>query len=108
MGYREDYEEHYKTKLDKSWEVHHIDYNHDNNDMSNLVAIPDYLHRKLHKAHFRYELAKQNFTLSDIKIHSGKLCGHTEFMSALFEYVQAIEQCTAFINLRDFGNWEIW
>ena len=107
MGYREDYEEHYKMRLDRSWEVHHIDYNHDNNDMNNLVAIPDYLHRKLHKAHFRFELAKQNFTLSDIKIHSGKLCSHTEFMSALSDYIETVEKCTPYINLRNFGNYEV-
>lgn len=103
MGYRQDYEKYYNTKVDGSWEVHHIDYNHDNNDMSNLVAIPDWLHHRLHLAYFRFEQLQSDFTFSDIKLHSGVLCSHTEFMSALADYVNVVNECTAYMNMRDMN-----
>lgn len=30
------------------YHVHHIDYNHDNNDPNNLIAIPRAFHKNLH------------------------------------------------------------
>ena len=103
MGYRHTYEEYYKVKLDNSWDVHHIDYDHNNNDVNNLVALPNYLHQKLHMAHNQFELSKQNFSLSDIVLHSGQLCAHTEFMQALNNYVNIVNECTVFMTMRDFS-----
>lgn len=101
MGYRQDYEKYYKIKLDNNWDVHHIDYNHNNNDVNNLVALPNHLHQKLHEAYRQFELSKQNFSLSDIVLHSGQLCAHTEFMQALNNYINIVNECTVFMNMRN-------
>ncbi len=37
-----------KTKLPKGFDVHHLDHNRENNDISNLVALPKELHKKYH------------------------------------------------------------
>lgn len=36
-------------KIKENWDVHHIDWNHDNNDINNLIAIPKKLHQLTHK-----------------------------------------------------------
>lgn len=98
MNYKKYYEDYYKCKLSKSWEIHHIDFNHYNNDIYNLVALPSNLHKKLHKAYNHYKLYENYFDLSDIKLHSGKLCNHTLFMEYLKEYINVVEECVPYIN----------
>lgn len=49
MGYRADFEKRY-GKLRVGYEIHHIDLNHKNNAMSNLMVLPVGLHREYHKA----------------------------------------------------------
>ena len=35
--------------IPKDWEVHHIDFNHNNNDIKNLIAVPKIVHVTIHK-----------------------------------------------------------
>ena len=47
-NYREKYKRYYGIEFGKDYEIHHIDLNHDNNDIDNLVLLPKELHRKYH------------------------------------------------------------
>lgn len=47
-NYRKLYKEYYGINFDNNFEVHHIDFNHNNNEISNLVLLPKNLHRKYH------------------------------------------------------------
>lgn len=49
MNYRIFYEKHYKLKIPKNWEIHHIDADRKNNNINNLIMLPKKLHRALHK-----------------------------------------------------------
>ena len=49
MKYRVFYENHYGIKIPPEYEIHHIDFNRENNAIENLLLIPKTLHRKLHK-----------------------------------------------------------
>lgn len=42
------YEKSYKVHIDKGWQVHHIDQNKLNNNLDNLVCVPDVVHNYLH------------------------------------------------------------
>jgi hypothetical protein len=48
FNYRKFYEEQTGKKIPKDFDVHHIDFNRNNNDIINLVAIPKKLHKKYH------------------------------------------------------------
>jgi hypothetical protein len=52
-NYRKIYKEYYNTKINKGWQVHHIDWNCENNNPLNLIAIPRRLHSIIH-SHFGY------------------------------------------------------
>jgi len=49
MNYRKYFERKNNTKIPENWEIHHIDFNHDNNEIDNLIAIPKSLHVFIHK-----------------------------------------------------------
>tara|TARA_R100001463_G_scaffold41227_2_gene87045 strand:+ start:1827 stop:2048 length:222 start_codon:yes stop_codon:yes gene_type:complete len=48
MNYRKLYEEQI-GKIPKGWQVHHIDFNHNNNSLDNLIAVPELVHTVIHQ-----------------------------------------------------------
>lgn len=48
MDYRRLYENHYGITIPPEYDIHHIDFNMDNNNIENLLLLPKDLHRKLH------------------------------------------------------------
>ena len=48
MNYRKLYENKI-GKISNDWEIHHIDFNHNNNDIDNLIAIPKIVHVVIHQ-----------------------------------------------------------
>lgn len=59
VNYRKVYEELTKTKIPKGFEVHHIDFDRNNNDINNLVAIPKGIHKLYHQT-LMYNSTKVN------------------------------------------------
>lgn len=54
-NYRRIYEQKCNIKIPKGYEIHHIDFNRDNNNIMNLVALPKELHNKYHTLLRRYK-----------------------------------------------------
>ena len=48
FNYRKFYEKETGKKIPKDFDVHHIDFNRENNDIMNLVAMPKKLHQRYH------------------------------------------------------------
>lgn len=49
INYRKMYAERYNITIPEGYDIHHIDLNHDNNDIVNLLLLPHDLHMRLHK-----------------------------------------------------------
>ena len=47
-NYRLKYKRYYNIDFDDTYDVHHIDFNHNNNDIDNLILLPKALHSKYH------------------------------------------------------------
>ena len=101
MSYRQDYERYYEVAVYNDWDIHHIDYNHNNNDIHNLVALPKYLHKKLHKAYYNFCVWNKNRDLTDIKLISGKVNSDSMFNNSLYEYLTVLQECVPYMNLKD-------
>ena len=43
--YRLKYKRYYNIDYDSSFDIHHIDINHENNDIKNLLLLPRSLHK---------------------------------------------------------------
>ena len=49
MQYRKYFKKYYGIDFSKDYDIHHIDLNHYNNDINNLMLIPKELHQRYHK-----------------------------------------------------------
>lgn len=49
VNYRKLYAERYGISIPKGYDIHHIDLDHNNNDITNLLLIPHVLHMRLHE-----------------------------------------------------------
>ena len=49
MNYRKLYEQAFGIKIPSDYDVHHLDFDHSNNDLSNLLLLPRKLHQEIHK-----------------------------------------------------------
>ena len=52
MNYREKYKQHYGIDFGPEYEVHHLDLNHQNDDIENLLLLPKEIHIEYHRALF--------------------------------------------------------
>lgn len=48
-NYRKKYKEYYGIDFDKTFDVHHIDLDRNNNEIDNLILLPKNLHEQYHK-----------------------------------------------------------
>ena len=69
MDYRKKYKDYFKIQFGKEYDIHHIDFNHKNDDIDNLLLLPKDLHRRLHKVKYYYGpfLDRQINVFSDIE-----------------------------------------
>ena len=51
INYRKLYEKKV-GKIPNNWEIHHIDFNHNNNVLENLIAVPSMVHMIIHQSGF--------------------------------------------------------
>lgn len=62
--YRRFYKDYYGIDFGLDFDVHHIDFNRENNRIDNLILLPKEVHRTYHK--FEFPLPLENTTLFDI------------------------------------------
>lgn len=69
MSYRKKYKDYFNIQFGNEYDVHHIDFNHYNDSIDNLLLIPKELHQRLHKAKTNYGafVDNQKNVFSDIK-----------------------------------------
>lgn len=110
--YRKYYEESVGTKIDKDYEIHHLDFNRHNNYIINLVALPKYLHRKYHNT-----LASANRNFAHLTLYNdiySEVCswgvpasvGYQRWLlNRIHEEINVIEECereiVKYINIRN-------
>lgn len=93
MNYRKFYKDYYNIDFDKTFQVHHLDFDRNNNDISNLLLLPKELHQ-------RYHTYLQQLDLIDWK--SGKLEISTRIDQrrfdmftddVLLEFLETVKEC---------------
>lgn len=101
MDYRKFYEKQTKLKLPKNFEVHHIDFNRNNNKISNLVALPRNLHKKYHNSICIFSRDfKPNIQLVGICDYGN---GYNEYYKYSLEvFMETYKDCQIYIDFRDY------
>lgn len=97
MSYRKIYcKELWISRISKSFDIHHIDHNRKNNDIENLVALPQTLHIKYHKLYpqneyLQYKLPKWVFW--------HWLLSHT--IEEANKFLEVYEECLIWLHYRN-------
>lgn len=92
FDYRQYYKDYFGIDFDESYDIHHIDFDRKNNDISNLLLLPSKLH---HQYHFAIRACggldgKINFDFNIVP-QGGSL--HT------YNYTMMIHLCEAMIEI---------
>lgn len=84
------------------WDVHHIDNDHNNNDMKNLVLIPHELHQKYHtlrRTAIMCQLPDRMFgnEVSTILYES----------NSISNYLSCLEECMIYMDYKKMADYKI-
>lgn len=101
-NYRKIYEEALGIKIPEGHEIHHIDFDRNNNTIKNLISLPKELHQRYHsilKEVYKIELGIQTQIPSLLQTGRGwsvKDMGHT-----LIEFGEIIEEIWHWVNTKE-------
>lgn len=103
--YNEFYDDYYMKCFDINlWDseisIHHMDYNRENNDLSNLVALPRSLHLKYHAA--KRELDKYNIVIPDRLTEKSYLY---RGLDVAMRYIPLWEECQVWVEMKEWSAW---
>ena len=97
-NYRKIYEEACNIKIPKSYEIHHIDSNRENNMLSNLVMLPKELHNKYHLLLDEYKRSQS--CKIDFLITGNRLCTETYISNLLKQLLETLEECNKWCDYK--------
>lgn len=105
FNYRKFYEKQTGKKIPKDFDVHHIDFNRENNDIMNLVAIPKELHRNYHKSLYDIQ-GKMQYTIDfTITTHPfTSLCNNHSHTKEWNDLTTVFHATTKIRNWTDYRN----
>ena len=104
MNYREKYKQHYGVEFGPEYEVHHLDLNHQNDDIENLLLLPRKLHRQYHFALARLPMTDSRLDV-DLKIRGildGGQAMNAYILSALSDFVDVYHKCQDWKDYRAY------
>jgi hypothetical protein len=88
------YEEYYGIIIPDGFVIHHIDLDHNNNHIDNLIMLPNKLHAK-------YHMCVRQFKNIPIEINRDNIQNHW----ALTKLGEVMKECKKYFELKT--NWEI-
>ena len=100
-NYRKQYEKLCKIKIPKGYEIHHINLNHEDNKIENLVMLPRKLHQEYHELIRNIEY----FNNIEIRLKSIIDSGNksNEFkIEQLNKLLKVYEECCKYVCYRDY------
>lgn len=111
--YRKLYADFYGITWDpKEMEVHHIDYDHSNNDIGNLILLPTKLHRLLHKAYAEVLQVRAFGPSTDALLkeitREGLVVGASIAGDAMDAYMAVLDKCANWCLLRNVHYCRPW
>lgn len=78
FDYRKYYKDYYGIDFGSEYDIHHIDFNHGNNDINNLILLPEYLHKEYHELVGSIEFLLEGGFTTKIDINNGQTLYYEE------------------------------
>lgn len=101
MNYREKVEKKYGIKLNKKYEVHHIDLDRENNEIENLLILPAFLHNKYHTCLNEINRCKKETNVNfDAKIYGNVLNKNSVQINCVKDMIEVLEECSIWYDYK--------
>lgn len=94
-NYRNKYKQYYGIDFGKQYIVHHIDEDRNNNDIDNLLLLPNVLHSKYHQYKRELEMNFYKFQYLDLTEISMLSLGHG--YDALTKFMKITKECEKWV-----------
>lgn len=106
MDYRSYYEKMCDLKIPRNCEIHHINFNREDNNIRNLVMLPSKLHKDYHKKlenlkNSRFKLDEQIKSIIDFGINYNDFVLSERYKEAK-AFVEVWYECIPFVSYRDY------
>lgn len=95
--YREKFKRYYGLSFSKDYHIHHIDLDHSNNDIENLMIVPKELHEVYHECLVNVQMLTEGKGTSrlfefDVK-PTGNISGYKNFVfTILLRFMKVLEE----------------
>ena len=103
--YKKLYERELNIKIPKGYDIHHIDFNRENNNIENLVMLPRKLHQEYHElAHKMIKNYNIQIKLLSI-IEQGSLVNNYiryEQIPTMIKYLDCYMKCCKYLDYRNY------
>ena len=93
MNYRKFYSDYFGIKIPKGYVIHHIDGDRSNNDIYNLLLLPQKLHSKYHFYKAIIDSWDKSSNLNDIY-------GNTYLLNALAKFSKVCHECFEYYRIK--------
>lgn len=98
-NYRKKFKEHYGIKFGPKFHIHHIDLDHENNDIENLMILPEELHNLYHQLF--NSVTGDGFTKSyHASIHSNTIYGDNYNLSMTKKFIDVLIECDKWYDFK--------
>lgn len=79
-------------------EIHHIDHDHGNNDIYNLVSLPKKLHKKYHNMRHKFNMAIEDILNLNFIYKPEK----EKYLKQIFEFIEVKNEMDKYLNKRNY------
>ena len=104
--YRTKYKKYYGINFNsKKYVIHHMDLNHDNNDIENLLLLPRELHAKYHSTLLKFRgfnriNGHKDLLVIDVRLTTNlAICFESSLIDELYE---VMNECSLWIDYRSY------
>lgn len=99
--YRREFKKYYNLELSEEYDIHHIDLNHENNDMNNLMILPKILHIKYHSLLNDLRISKPIKTITlDLKIHGNQINLNSYNLQIIKDLISVLDECAKWYDYK--------
>lgn len=99
--YRREFKKYYNLELSEEYDIHHIDLNHENNDMNNLMILPKILHIKYHSLLNDLRISKPIKLITlDLKIHGNQINLNSYNLQIIKDLINVLDECAKWYDYK--------
>ena len=104
IDYRKKFKNHYNIDFSNYYEIHHIDMNHENNDIDNLMILPKELHEEYHKLVLTTAFLGNGGSTRTIpvRIHGNQANSYSYGLDSMRRLLDVLYECSIWYDFKQY------